>query len=78
VFATSLNNPAFSLKIFASFSFLMCPMTGSTAARRRISRWIWGVTPLLFGSVDLELVFGRRIVAAISGIGVNSLDLVEM
>src|SRR5215470_3080039 len=30
--------------------------------------------PLLLGSVDLELVIGRRVVAAISGVGMNALD----
>jgi hypothetical protein len=35
---------------------------------------LWCDTALLLGCVDLELVIGRRVVAAISGIGMNALD----
>src|SRR5579871_4232867 len=35
-----------------------------------------GDSALLLGGVDLELVFGRGVVAAISGIGMHALDLV--
>jgi hypothetical protein len=35
-----------------------------------------GDAALLFGRVNFELAFGRRVVAAISGIGVNVLDFV--
>ena len=45
-------------------------MTGSMAARRLNSRLICGVTrALLAARVDLELVIGWGVVAAIAGIG---------
>jgi hypothetical protein len=35
-----------------------------------------GDTALLLGRVDLELVIGRRVVAAVAGVGVQALDLI--
>jgi hypothetical protein len=35
-----------------------------------------GDTALLFGRVDPELVIGRRVVAAVAGVGMQALDLI--
>ena len=52
-------------------------MTGSTAARRlHLALDRRGHAALLAWGVDLELVVGRRIVAAIAGIGEEPLDVV--
>ena len=52
-------------------------MTGSMAARRRISRFdLRCQLPLLACRVDLEAIVGRRVVATIAGIDVEPLDRV--
>ena len=35
---------------------------------------LWGHAALLLGGVDFELVFGRGVVAAVAGVGVEALD----
>ena len=58
-------------------SFLMWPMTGSIAARLRISRLMAGViTSLLSCGADSEPVALRCVVTAVSGIAEHALDLV--
>jgi hypothetical protein len=41
---------------------------------RAISRLIWGVTRRFCLAMDFELVFGRGVVAAVAGVGVEPLD----
>ena len=58
-------------------SFLRWPITrfdGGAAAHLAFD--LWGEAALLPGGVDLELVIGRRVVAAIAGIGVQPLDFI--
>ena len=43
-------------------------------AASHLSFDLWGHPSFLLGCIDFELVIGRRIVAAVSGIGVESLD----
>ena len=43
-------------------------------AASHLSFDLWGHPSLLFGCVDFELVIWRRVVAAVSGIGVEPFD----
>jgi hypothetical protein len=64
-------------KIVAAHSVIFFEMADDGldgGAASHLSFDLWGHPSLLLGCIDFELVIGRRVVAAVSGIGVKPFD----